>query len=144
LQVALALGLLELLLELPPLVLGEAHLPRELLGGDDDALDARRHLERVVLHVLAGTAEDRVQQLLFRRQLGLALGRNLADEDVARPHVRADADDAAFVEVVQGPLAHVRDVAGELLAAQLRVANLDVVFLDVDRGVDVVLDQAPR
>ena len=47
----------------------------------------------------------------------------------------------ALVEVVQGPLAHVGDVAGEFLAAELRVADLDVVFLDVDRGVDVVLHQ---
>jgi hypothetical protein len=52
---------------------------------DDDAFDARRHFERIVLHVFAGAAEDRVQQLLFRGELGLALRRDLADEDVARP-----------------------------------------------------------
>ena len=39
------------------------------MGGDDDALDAGGDFERVVLHVLAGPAEDRVQELLFRRQL---------------------------------------------------------------------------
>ena len=63
------------------------------------------HFERVVLHVLAGPAEDRVQQLLFGRQLALALGRDLADQDVARLDVGADADDAVLVEVAQRLLA---------------------------------------
>ena len=36
---------------------------------------------------------------------------------------------------------HVRDVAGELLLAELRLADLDVELLDVDRGVRVVLHQ---
>jgi hypothetical protein len=59
-----------------------------------------RDLERVVLHVLAGATEDRVQQLLFRRQLALATSASdLADEDVAGLHAGADADDAALVEV---------------------------------------------
>ena len=61
------------------------------------------HLQRVVLHVLAGPAEDGVQQLLLGRQLGLALGRDLADQDVARADPRADADDAVLVEVAPGP-----------------------------------------
>ena len=35
----------------------------------------------------------------------------------------------------------VRDVAGELLLAELGLADLDLELLDVDRGVDVVLHQ---
>jgi hypothetical protein len=53
--------------------------------------------------------------------------------------VGADADDAALVEVAQRLLADVRDVARDLLAAELGVADLDLELLDVDRGVDVVL-----
>ena len=64
------------------------HPAAEPLGVDDDALDAGRHLQRVVLHVLAGPAEDRVQQLLFGGQLALALRRDLADQDVARARRR--------------------------------------------------------
>ena len=44
---------------------------RELLRVDDDAFDARGHFQRIVLHVFAGPAEDRVQQFFFRRQFGL-------------------------------------------------------------------------
>ena len=117
---------------------------RELLRVDDDAFDARGHFERVVLHVFAGPAEDRVQQLLFRRQFALALGRDLADQDVARLDERADLDDAVLVEVAERLRADVRDVAGELLAAELRLADFDVELLDVDRGVGVVLHQLVR
>src|SRR5690606_17079749 len=51
----------------------------EHLHVDDRAFHSGRHLERRVLYVLRLLTEDRRQQLLFRRQLGLALRRDLAD-----------------------------------------------------------------
>ena len=141
LLVAFLLGLLERLLELLAFVFREAHAAGELLRVDDDAFDARRHFERIVLHVFAGPAEDRVQQFFFRRQLGLALRRNLADQNVARLDVRADLHDAVLVQVAQRLFADVGNVASELLAAQLRLANFDVELFDVDRRVGVVLHQ---
>jgi hypothetical protein len=41
----------------------------------------------------------------------------------------------------QGLLADVRDVAGDLFLAELGVARVALELLDVDRGVDVFLDQ---
>src|SRR5262249_46926048 len=76
-------------------------LAREDPHADDDALDARRARQRRILHVSGLFTEDRAEQLLFRRELRLPLRRDLADEDVARLHVRADADDAALVEIAQ-------------------------------------------
>ena len=69
-------------------------------------------------------------------------GRDLADEDVARPDLGADVDDALLVEVLEGLLADVRDVAGDLLGPELGVAGLDLVLLDVDAGEQVVADEA--
>ena len=70
------------------------------LAGEDRAsmtmpLHARRDAQRAVADVAGLLAEDGAQELLFRRELGLALRRDLADEDVARLHLGADADDAA-------------------------------------------------
>ena len=56
----------------------------------------------------------------------------------------ADADDAALVEVGEDLLGDVRDVPGDLLRAELGVAGVDLVLLDVDRGEDVVLHEALR
>ena len=54
---------------------------------------------------LAGLlTEDRAQQALLGRQLGLALRGDLADEDVAGADLGADADDAALVEVLEDVL----------------------------------------
>ena len=117
-------------------------LAREDLGVDDGALDARRHAQRGVAHVAGLLAEDGAQQLLFRGELGLALGRDLADQDVARLDLGADADDARLVEVLERLLADVRDVAGDLFLAELGVAGDALELLDVDRGEEVVLDQA--
>ena len=109
-------------------------LAREDAGVDDDALDARRHAQRAVAHVAGLLAEDRAEQLLFGRELGLALRRDLADEDVARLHLGADAHDARLVEVLEGLLADVRDVARDLFLAELGVAGDALELLDVDRG----------
>ena len=115
---------------------------REDLHVDDHAFHSGRDLERRVLHVLRLLAEDRREQLLFRRELRLTLRRDLADEDVARLHVRADADDPALVEVDQRLLGDVRNFARDLFLAALGVADVQLELLDVDRRVDVVLHQA--
>ncbi len=98
--------------------------------------------ERGVLHVGGLLAEDGAQQALFGGQFGLALGRDLADQDVAGLDFGADADDAVGAEVLQGLLAQVGDVAGDFLRAELGVAGADLEFVDVDGGEDVVLDDA--
>ena len=76
-------------------------LAGEDLDVHDGAFDARRAVERSVANVSGLFTEDGAQQFFFRRQRGFALGRNLADQDVARLHDRADADYAAFVEVAK-------------------------------------------
>src|SRR3984885_10082876 len=108
---------------------------------DDGAFDARRAVERSVADVSGLFAEDGAEQLLFGRQRGFALGRDLADEDVARLDDGADADDTALIEIAKERFADVGDVARDFFGSQLRVARFDFVLLDVDRGVVVVLDQ---
>ena len=94
-----------------------------------------------VAHVAGLLAEDRAEQLLFGRELGLALRRDLADEDVAGLDLGADAHDARLVEVLERFLADVRDVARDLFLAELGVAGDALELLDVNRGEDVVLDE---
>src|SRR4029450_1712875 len=84
--------------------------------------------------------EDRADQLLFGRQFGLALRRHLADEQVARTDLGADADDAALVEVLERVLGAVRDVARNLLVAQLGRPGVALVLVDVDGRKDVRLN----
>ncbi len=52
-------------------------LAGEDLHVDDRAFDARRASQRSVTHVAGFFAEDRAQQLLFRSELGFALGVTL-------------------------------------------------------------------
>src|SRR5688500_10324301 len=133
--------LVDVLLQRLLLLVAHVHATAEAASADDDAFLTGGHFQRVVLHVFAGPAEDRVEQLLFGRKLGFALRRDLADEDVAGADARPDADDAVLVEVRQRTLAHVGDVPRELFAAELRLANFDVVLLDVNRGERVVLHE---
>src|ERR1019366_6060221 len=65
----------------------------------------------------------------------------LADEDVVVTNLGADADDSRLVEIAQGVLADVGDIAGDLFRPELGVARFDFELLDVDRGVVVVADE---
>ena len=85
-----------------------------------------------VLHLARLFAEDGSQELLLSRKFSLALWRNLADEDVARIDLRADADDAHLVEITEAFLADIWNVAGDLFRTELRVTRLHFVLLDVD------------
>ena len=140
-------------LQLAPLGDGHPHLllhaGRQIVGLfagedahiDDGAVDAVRDTQRGVFHLARLLAEDRAQQLLFGGQLGLALGRNFADQNVAGVDLGADSHDALGVEVSQRFLGHVRDVAGDLLVAELGFARADLVLGHVDRGELVVLHE---
>ena len=98
------------------------------------------HAQAGVAHLAGLLTEDGAQQALLGRELGLALRRDLADQDVALLDLGADVDDAALVEVLQRLVGDVRDVAGDLLGTELGLARLDLVLLDVDRGVHVLAD----
>src|SRR5690606_9240407 len=115
--------------------------PAEDLDVDDRPFHPRRDLEGRVLHVLGLLTEDRGEELLLRRQLRLALRRDLADQDVPGLHPGADAHDAALVQLDQAVLRDVRDLARDLLHPALGVPDLELQLLDVDRREDVVLDQ---
>src|SRR6185295_17416162 len=99
---------------LVPLVLFAA-LAGEDLHVDDSAFDARWAVQRSVANVSGFFPENRAQQFLLRGQRGFALRRNLAHQNVARLHHRADADHAAFVEIAQERFADVGDVASDFL-----------------------------
>src|SRR6185295_12647261 len=117
-------------------------LARENAGIDHDAADSRRHLERAVAHVTGLLAEDRAQQLLLGAELALPFGRDLADQDVARLDLGADAHDARLVQVLERLLADVRNVARDLFLAELGVTGNALELLDVHRGEHVVLGDA--
>src|SRR5690606_41710258 len=85
---------------------------------DDLARLTVRNLQRCVTHLARLFTEDGTQQALLRRQLGLTLRRDLADQDVAVGDLRADPDDAALVEVSENLARDAGDVAGDLFRTQ--------------------------
>ena len=82
---------------------------REHAHVDHGAVHAGRHAQARVLNVRGLLAEDGAQQLLFRGELGLALGRHLADQDVAGLHFRADEGDTRLIELGERGVADVRE-----------------------------------
>ena len=109
---------------------------------DDGTGLAVRNLQGGVANLAGLLTEDGAQQALLGGQLGLTLGGDLTDEDVASLNLSTDVDDAALVQSRENILGHVRDVAGNLLGAQLGVAGVNLVLLDVNRGQHVLRHHA--
>ena len=99
-----------------------------------------RDLERGIAHFTCLLTEDRAQEALFSGELGLALRGDLADEHIAGVHFSTDTDDAIRVEIGDHVFGDVRDLAGDLLRAELGIACIDLVFRDMDRGEQVFCD----
>src|SRR2546429_2983866 len=97
---------------------------REDLDVDHDSALAVGHAQARVANLTRLLTEDRPQQAFLRRQLGLALRRDLAHQDVALLDLSADVDDAALVEVAQCVVGDVRYVSGDLLGTELGLAGL--------------------
>jgi len=79
-------------------------LAGEDLDVDDSAFDARRAVERRIANIAGFFAEDGAEEFFLPESAWFRLGRNFADENVAGLHNRADADDAAFVEIAEGTI----------------------------------------
>ena len=107
---------------------------------DDLAGLTVRDLQRCVAYLAGLLPEDGPQETLLRGELGLPLRGDLADQHIARRHLGAHAHDAQLVEVGEDLVGQVRDVAGDLFGAQLGIAGVDRVLVDVDRRENVVLD----
>ena len=69
----------------------------------------------------AFSPKDRAQQFLFRRELGFALGRDLADQDIAGLDLGTDKHDARLIQLGQRAFAHVGQVGRDFFGAQLGI-----------------------
>src|SRR6185437_14678829 len=117
-------------------------IAREHANVDHSAVHARRHAQARVLNVGSLLTEDRAQQLLFRGELGFALRRHFAHQNVARLHFGADERNTGLVELRQSGITDVRNVRRDFLWTQLRVTRDARELLDVNRGEAVFLHDA--
>ena len=107
----------------------------EHLDVHDDAALAVGHLQGGVADLAGLFSEDGAQQALLGGQIGLALGRDLADQDVAGADLGADGDDAPLVKVFERVVAHAGDVPGDLLGPELGIAGVAFILLHMDGGI---------
>src|SRR3989338_6724569 len=119
-----------------------ALLPRKDFYPDDAAALAVFQPQRAVFNIARFVAEDRTQEALLGRQLGLAFRRYFADQNIAGAHLGTDAHHAVLVEIAQFDFRNVGDVVSGFFRPQLGVAHVADKLLDVYRGKLAVLDHA--
>src|SRR5439155_10298389 len=76
-------------------------LAREHFAIHNRALNAGRAVKRGVFNIAGFFTEDGAQQFFFRSELRFALWRHFADQNVTRLYGRANANNAALIEVTQ-------------------------------------------
>ena len=118
-------------------VLGAA----ELFDGDHLAALTVGDPHRGVPDLPGLLAKDGPQQFFLGGLVGLTLGGDLTHKDISGHDLGADPYDPRLVEVLEGILADVGDVAGYLLRPQLGIPGLYLVLLDMNGREAVVLHQ---
>ena len=111
----------------------------ENLHIDDNPFDSMGNTQRGIPNIPGLFPEDGPQEFLLRRELCLSLGGNLANEDVPGRNQGPQSDNPALIQVLQGLFPHVRNITGYLFLAEFRIPGRDLQFLDMDRGIDVLL-----
>ena len=110
---------------------------REEVGTDNDTFQRGGSFQRSILHVAGLVAEDGTQQFLFGRRIGLALGRNLTDHNIAGVHLGTYPDNTTLVEIFGSILAHVGNIGSKFFHTALGLTYLERILVDVNRGEDI-------
>ena len=116
-------------------------LTGEHLAIDNRAFHTRRAVERSIFYVARFFAEDGAQKFFFRRQLRFTFRRYFANQNVARLHRCADADDAAFVQIPKEAFRDIRNISCDFLRSQLGIAGFHFQLFNMYRSVVVFLNQ---
>ena len=113
---------------------------REEVSTDDDTLERRSSLKRGILHISGAVAEDGTEEFLLGSRIGLTLRSDLTDHDITGHDISTDADDTALIEVLGSILADIGDIGSKFLLAALGVADIEAIFIDMDRSEDILAD----
>ena len=111
---------------------------------DNGSVHPGRDPQGSVLNIRCLLAKNSAQQLFFRCQLGFALWRDLAHQDIAGIDFRPDKGDSRFVEIGQRRIADIGNIRADFFGAQLGIARHTSQLFDVDRGKAILVDQALR
>ena len=101
-------------------------------------------IQRRVAHISGLLAENSAQQPFFRREFGLAFGRDLADQDIAGMNFGANTDNAFRIQILELFLADIRDVACYHFGPKLGFAHVGRIMLNLDGSVAIVAHQPLR
>ena len=107
-----------------------------------DAVSSGRNTQGRIFHVRGFFTEDRAEQALFRSQFRLALGRDLAHQDITGLDFRAHTDDTIHAQILQSFLTQVRDITSDFLRSQFRITGTDLKLINVDGSKDIFLHDA--
>src|SRR3989344_6281945 len=113
---------------------------RKYFNTDDAAAFAVFHPQARIFYVARFVAKYRAQEPLLRRKLRLTLWGNFADQNIARAHFGARADNAVFVEITEFRFGYVGNVVGSFLGAEFCVSYIADELFYMNRGEFGIFD----
>ena len=109
------------------------------LNANDFTSFAMGYTQGAVAYFASLFTKDSTQQAFFSGELGFTLRSNLAYQNIAGTYFRANADNAAFVQILQRVVAYVGQLAGNFFFTQLGIASIAIIFFNMDRSKDIGL-----
>ena len=90
---------------------------------NDGPLNAGWHFQGGVADVRGFFTKDCAQELFFWRHRGLTLGRDFADQNIARVYFSTNGHNARFIQIAQAFFANVWNIARDFFRAQFGIAG---------------------
>src|SRR5699024_7954240 len=119
-----------------------AVLPCEYFGINYDTVLAVRHLQGRIPYLARLLAEDRTEQSLLSGELCLSLRSHFSDQNIPCTDFCSDPDDSSLIKIFQRIVADTRNISGDLFRSELGVPGLCLILFDMDRSIDVILNQS--
>ena len=102
---------------------------------------AMRHTQRTIANFTCFFTKNSTQQTFFSSQLSFTFRSNLTDKNITGTHFSTDADNTAFVKILQRFFRNVGNITGDFFLTKLGITGIAVIFFNMDRSKDIGFNQ---
>ena len=101
-----------------------------------------RYFQRCISYLTCFLTEDCTKQSLFSSQLCLSLWSYFSDKDISGTNLSTDTDDSSLIQIFQCIITNTWDVSCDLFWSELCISCFCFIFLNMNRCVDIILNQS--
>ena len=110
-------------------------------GINNDTILTMRYFQGCITNFTGFLTKDCTKKSLFCCKLSLSLRSYLTYQDIPGTHLSTDTDDSTLVKIFQSVITNTWNITGDLFRSQLGITGFCLIFLNVNRCINIVLNK---